>query len=355
MQCSFTALDEFFGVGAAPVRFECFDGDLVGLARTVDALAYPGLPYADAVTDDELSEARVRYRCSDGEPRAAYPQTRLKRLPGARHYDARGGVYESLSVVAPAPDTRATPELVLFEAAVLASRYDYNPDPAYIPSVSSHGLSGLAREYQRDLLDLVVTGKRPDKGFDLLRDAGFVDAYWPELAELGGVEHAKDFHPEGDAWRHTMETFGHRKTPDPVLSLGLLLHDTGKPDAVSAGGHRFDGHSELGARTARSFLTRLGYPAGTVDSVVFLVRYHMLPAALPRLPPAGINRVLDDPLFPTLLELYRCDELSTFRGPDGYYEACAAYKAYRKNSRNPYRDSNGKRRSDLHRPASGTL
>jgi poly(A) polymerase len=68
----------------------------------------------------------------------------------------------------------------------------------------------------------------------------------------------------------------------------------------------------------------------------------MLPAALPRLPPNRVEGVIDDPRFPILLELYKCDELSTFRGPDGYYEACAAYKAYLKNARNPWR-SDGKK------------
>ncbi len=344
MVCSFTALDEYFGVGPAPLAFERFDGDLVGLARAVEGLSFPGLPYADAVSAGP-GGLRVRWRCSDGEWRAAYPQARLSRLPGKKSFDARGGVYERLRDPAPVPD-RAAPELVVFEAAALASRYAYEPDPSYIPEAGT----GLPPEYQRDLLELVVTGARPDKGFDLLLKAGFVDDYWPEVAELSGVVHSKDYHPEGDAWRHTMETFAHRKAPDLILSLALLLHDTGKPDAVSSGGNRFNGHSELGEDAARAFLKRLGYPRDTIDSVAFLVRYHMLPAALPRVPPSSIGRILDDPLFPVLLEVYRCDELSTFRGPDGYYEACAAYKAYLKNSRNPYRDGNGKRRQDvLHR------
>lgn len=349
MVCSFTALDEYFGVSPAPPRFERFDGDLVGLARTADGLAFPGLPYADAVGGSP--SARVLYRCSDGEAGVAYPQAALARLPAKRSFDARGGVYESLSEPTPSP-RQASPELILFEAAALAARYRYEPDPSYLPETPS----GLPVEYQRDLLDLVVTGARPDKGFELLRRSGFVDEYWPEVAELGSVSQAKDYHPEGDAWRHTMETFGHRKAPDLVLSLALLLHDTGKPDAVPAGGRRFDGHSELGERAARRLLGRLGYPGDVVDSVAFLVRYHMLPAALPRIPPSSVGRALDSPLFPTLLELYRCDELSTFRGPDGYYEACAAYKAYLKNARNPYRDDDGKRRGDsLHRARPRTL
>lgn len=344
MVCSFTALDEYFGVAPAPLRFERFDGDLVGLAKAVDGLSFPGLPYADAVSTGP-DGIRVRWRCADGGVSGAYPQTRLARLTGKKSFDARGGIYERLRDPVPAPD-RAVPELVLFESAALASRYAYDPDPACLRDAGP----GLPPEYQRDLLELVVSGGRPDKGLELLLRSGFMDEYWPELAELSGVAHAKEYHPEGDVWRHTMETFAHRKTPDLILSLALLLHDTGKPDAVPVGGNRFNGHSELGEHAARSFLKRLGYPRDITDSVAYLVRYHMLPAALPRVPPSSIGRILDDPLFPVLLEVYRCDELSTFRGPDGYYEACAAYKAYLKNSRNPYRDSDGKRRQDaLHR------
>lgn len=320
------------------MRFDIFDGDMIGLARAVEGLRYPGLPYADAALD---SEKPTLYKVADGDLESAYPQTRLIALPGKRSFDGRGGVYESLAAKSPVP-SNAPPETILFEAPILASRYGYSPDPAFLPQAPVD----LSPRYQRDLLDLIATGRHPEAGFELLLSTGFVDAYWPEIAELASVDHAKDFHPEGDAWRHTMETFGHRKAPDLVLSLGLLLHDTGKPDAVSNSGRRFDGHSELGARVARGFLGRLGYPSATIDAVTFLVRYHMLPAALPKLPPSSIERVLVDPLFPVLLELYRCDELSTFRGPDGYYEACAVYKAFLKNRRNPYRDINGKRKPD---------
>jgi len=127
------------------------------------------------------------------------------------------------------------------------------------------------------------------------------------------------------------------------LSLALLLHDVGKPRATEAEGRKFDRHAEIGRTMAERFLLRLGFPSKLVSDVSFLVRYHMLPAALPRLPPNRVEGVIDDPRFPILLELYKCDELSTFRGPDGYYEACAAYKAYLKNSRNPWRGADGKK------------
>ena len=132
-----------------------------------------------------------------------------------------------------------------------------------------------------------------------------------------------------------METFRYRKLPDFRLSLALLLHDTGKPIAASAEGRRFDRHAELGANTAERFMRRLGFPSRLIGEVSYLVRYHMLPAALPRLPLNRSQDAVENPLFPVLLELYKCDELSTFRGPEGYYEACAAYRGYLRNCRNP--------------------
>jgi poly(A) polymerase len=52
---------------------------------------------------------------------------------------------------------------------------------------------------------------------------------------------------------------------------------------------------------------------------------------------------MSSPHFPLLLEVFRCDLLSTFRGPEAYYEACKVYKTYLKNTKNPFRSSDGKK------------
>jgi poly(A) polymerase len=168
------------------------------------------------------------------------------------------------------------------------------------------------------------------------------------------VDHSKEFHPEGNVWTHTLETFRYRKPAprnretaprkqgtcrkayDLRLSLGLLLHDVGKPLAESSGSRRFDGHAELGAGAARKFLERLGFEPALIGDVFYLVKNHMLPAALPRLPLARTGEIMESPLFPVLMELYRCDESSSFKGPDGYYKSSAAYQAYLRRRRNPY-------------------
>jgi poly(A) polymerase len=165
------------------------------------------------------------------------------------------------------------------------------------------------------------------------------------------VDHSKEYHPEGNVWKHTLETFRYRKPVraplaaafDLRLSLGLLLHDVGKAFAESSGNHRFAGHAELGARQARRFLERLGFDAPLIEDVFYLVKNHMLPAALPRLPLTRTEEIMASPLFPALMELYRCDESSSFKGLDGYYESSAAYQSYLRYRRNPYRSADGKK------------
>ncbi len=345
LESSFTALDRYRGNPAAPLRFLLFRGGLADLARLGYELEFPGLPYADAASPDLRGPEGTpappcRYVCADPEEEPephAYgyldltfdPESRSYRHPRRRFPDPR----EPVIYPSDAPDDRT-----VFETAVLLARFPYRlPEGGFSVGVPRN----LSPLYQRDLLSLILTGRDPGAALEWLGETGFLGTYWPELAALRGVDHSKEFHPEGDVWAHTLETFRYRKLTELRLSLGLLLHDTGKPASRSAEGRRFDRHSEIGARLARRFLERLGFARSVADDVEFLVRRHMMPAALPRLPLNRVQEDLEHPLFPMLLELYRCDELSTFRGPDGYYQACAAYRQYLRNVRNPYRNPDG--------------
>jgi poly(A) polymerase len=343
---SISALDAYRNVKGANVRFALAECGLVDLAKAFDDIRYSGLPYADASLDLEIEEAEgatplsVHIRCADSPgaaERAAFAPLDLLRDPRRRVYLDPKDVYGSLR--SELLEARAAPaEVLLFEAAVLVSRHPYRLPADFLPAPPRD----FPVEAQRDLLCLMLTGARPEAGLELLRICGFLESYWPELAHLHGVGHSKEFHPEGDAWAHTLETFRYRKHPSLRLSLALLLHDAGKARAGTVEGRRFDRHAEIGSNLAERFLRRLGFPAAIVDDATFLVRYHMMPAAMPRLPKNRMEGVIDDGRFPLLLELYKCDELSTFKGPDSYYEACAAYRAYLKNLRNPWRGADGR-------------
>ena len=234
--------------------------------------------------------------------------------------------------------------------AVLLSRYEFAEDE------SSKALVALAKrvdaparfvedppQEQRRLLIELVEGRNPKAGFHFLRRVGYVDRHWPELSAMYGVSHSKDHHPEGNVWEHTLETFHYRKDTDLALSLGLLFHDSGKPFAQRNEGRMFDRHSQIGAGIAVKFMRRLGFSESVVSDATFLVREHMLPGLIHDLPTYRTESVLRSLLFPMLLELYRCDLSSTYRGPDGYYRACKVYRSFLKNVNNPFRTSDGKK------------
>ena len=121
------------------------------------------------------------------------------------------------------------------------------------------------------------------------------------------------------------------------MSFALFLHDIGKTVASGTKEKPFTDHAELGVKIGYSFLKRLRFSEDFINQVMFLVKYHMIPGAMNTLPVYRIEKVLNDPLFPLLLELYRADISSGFKSLDGYYNACRIYRTYLKNSGNPYR------------------
>jgi len=366
----FSAIDSYLGHHNQTAAHIICGADLADLARLFETLRYPGAEFADAALDGPKGKTWY-FRCYDGDirnyrspsfafleffqdcrtrnfldPNSLYPLMRHL-IKGTKPDDA----FQWWKM----PGTDHDSYRVLIDGAMILAHYfpetgskEINAITAEIPRLNN--MLSPEVEEQRLLLIGLLKAANPAPGFELLKRCGFISAFWRELAVLDDVDHAKEFHPEGNVWMHTMETLRYRKPGsagfDLRLSLGLLLHDIGKPLSDSAGHgqglRRFDGHAELGERQARRFLERLGFDAPLISDVCYLVRNHMLPAALPRLPLIRTGQIMESPLFPALLELYRCDESSSFKGLDGYYQSSSAYQAYLKHRRNPYRRADGK-------------
>lgn len=337
-----TAIDSYFGHAMEyPVKFFAIQGSMVDLAKTFDAIEYPSLPYADVSVRKSAIGFEARILClEDGGKAGVTEMGRFKRDPrSGRFYDPEG-VYEALKTrnFQPRPSSE---EGALFETAAILSRFFPSPTEESLPPLPIPEAPSLL--WQKDLLTFILQGPGSSRSFELLRKSGFIQKYWPILDDLLQVDHAKDCHPEGGGWSHTMEALGHRKSFNLTLSLAILLHDVGKPHSEAAEGRKFDKHAEIGAHIAARFLRSLGFEETIVSDAQFMIRWHMLPAALPKLPPGKVEDLVLDPRFPNLMELYRCDEFSTFKGPDAYYAACAAYKAMVRNARNPFRDIGGRK------------
>jgi poly(A) polymerase len=366
-----SAIDSYLGRSGGNATRVLVAADVTDLARLFEDLRYPGVTIADAALNRNgaayyfhcaaIEERRSSFKLLDFyqncetryffDPTGNYPLLRAI-LGRPLHADTEKTCGPSTAWWEnPAPGTERRQALT--DAALILAKYfpltasrEINEIAALLQTLGESPPPGI--EEQRLLLEGLLSAANPAAGFELLKSGGFIAKFWPELAALDDVDHSKEFHPEGNAWKHTMETLRYRKPAAGKicglrLSLGLLLHDAGKPAAESTGSRRFDGHAELGERQARRFLERLGFDQEIVNDVCYLVRNHMLPAALPRLPLIRTGGIMASPLFPVLLELYRCDESSSFKGLDGYYESSAAYQSFLKNRRNPYRSADGKK------------
>jgi len=338
-----TAIDSYYNERPCPIRFLAVQSSIIELARCFDELRYPGLPYADAALHEE-----ARFLCLEHalEDDLGGPWMNFRKNPISGIFYDKNNIYNELRAHA-LPSRYSNSERSLFDAAIFATLSE-SPEQEYGALAIPSSPSAL---FQKDLLISILSGPYPASGFELLKRCGFIAREWPELALLDDVDHSKDFHPEGNGWSHTMQTFSYRKDRDLILSLALLLHDIGKPESQSHEGRRFDQHAELGARRAKKFLSRLDFPDTTKEDVGFLIRYHMMPAALAVLPIQKTEALVTDVRFPALLELFRCDEFSSFKGPERYYETCRAYQAIRRNMKNPYRNADGSKKRAVRRPS----
>jgi len=354
-----SALDLYFRLPALPFTWIETNADIAILARYIDNLRFPGVGIADAAAD--TSGGTCYFRCHESNERSEnyFPLLSLTYDWQTKRFQDPLGVYPLLQKLRDhkletgfdlgAAQAQVGSSHIVLEAALLLARYGFSVETS---AASFEQNLPPGQEAQRAFLCCLMLSARPELGLELLKKSGFLKNFWPELASLDDVDHSKEFHPEGNAWNHTLETFRYRKPAasgafDLRLSLALLLHDSGKPISASFANHRFEGHAELGAQTAARFLERLEFEPSLIQDIFYLVKNHMLPAALKRLPLTKTAEIMASPLFPTLMELYRCDESSSFKGLDGYYENSAAYQAYLKNVKNPYRSRDGKKIKSL--------
>ena len=350
-----SALERYAGADCSGVVNIATDADIVALSSLFDEVSFPSIEDADILIKDRR-EGLAYYVKSLEHHNRLYGRLRHTTFwfdCTKKSYKDPYGIYWDLRNpgILEIPEYSSHRKLhswhLIGDAAILVSRFRFTLDEAGFDQLVTFAQADaplMSASEQQMLLMRVLDSAYPAKGLRLLMDCGFIRRHWNVLAAMKGVEQSKEYHPEGDVWEHTLQTFSHVKERDTAVLLALLLHDTGKAFAAPKGKNTFDQHAQIGSRKAGQFLRSLGFSQGLVDDVEFLVRNHMLPSLLVQLPVYRLERSINSPLFPQLLEVFRCDVSSTFRGLDTYYHACEIYRKYLRHKKNPYRNSDGTRR-----------
>lgn len=183
-------------------------------------------------------------------------------------------------------DTFVEDPLRVLRGAQFASRFGFNIADDTSDLFRSMDLSALSRERVEDeLKKALLKGKEPSVFFEVLRSAGGLDVWFPEVKALIGIEQDPKFHPEGDVWTHTMEVLDRAaryryKTKNPYAFMLLALtHDFGKAvttEVVNGRIHAYD-HETEGLPAIETFLRRITNESEVISYVLNMVPLHMKP------------------------------------------------------------------------------
>jgi [protein-PII] uridylyltransferase len=202
--------------------------------------------------------------------------------------DPRIGVTEDEVVLSPSAPVTTDAGLSLRLAAVAAERN--------LP-IARDALNLLGRkapdqptpwteELRATLVRILATGPPAIDALEALDQRHLIERYLPEWAAVRNKPQRNPYH-RFTVDRHLLEatanaaTLAHRVSRPDLLLVGTLLHDIGKG---------FPGdHTAVGITLVADMATRMGFPPEDVDTLVALVRLHLL------LPDSATKRDLDDP------------------------------------------------------------
>jgi len=224
-----------------------FTGDLAeDLARrdlTVNAMAWD--PRAGTFADPigGLADLAAGVLRAVGDPAARFHEDGLRPLRVAR--------FAATLEMTPEPETRAALGSALDRARMVAA------------------------ERVREELSRMMAARRPSVGFELMREAGLLALWLPELDRCHGVPQNR-FHAH-DVYAHSLLACDGVAADRPVVRWAALLHDIGKPDTrvERKGDGTFWGHDAAGATLAGGLLDRLRFPLEMRDAIVHLIAEHM--------------------------------------------------------------------------------
>ncbi len=235
--------------------------------------------------------------------------------------------------------------LRVFRGAQFASRFGFSVADETLELCRGMDLSSLSRERVEDeLKKALLKGKNPSIFFEVLRRAGGLDAWFPELKALIGLEQDPKFHPEGDVWTHTMVVLdraaAYRSVAEKPYAFMLLAltHDFGKAVTTEKKNGRIHSyeHEIKGLPLIEEFLNRITGEKDVLGYVLNMVPLHMKPnvVAASKSAVKVTNRMFDKAAAPGDLIYFAMSDKPVMSGdnpftgdPDFLFERYEIYKA----------------------------
>ena len=133
-----------------------------------------------------------------------------------------------------------------------------------------------------DELKKALKTDKPSKFFRSLERAGLLSVTFPEIDNLRGKIQPVEFHPEGDAYEHTMQIVDEvaAVNKNPVVRFAALAHDFGKGTTpLKMLPHHYQ-HEKRGLEVLKEMDERIHLPLDWRKVAAFVIKEHMRAAIL---------------------------------------------------------------------------
>lgn len=207
------------------------------------------------------------------------------RLPGGELIDPFGGRadIERRVISATSEHFRDDPVRAL-RAARQAAQLGFSIAPGTVRLMSACREELALEPTERVFAEMrkALASPRPELFFIALRDAGILDAVFPELTALDGVEQPAKYHRGLDAFEHSLEVLRRTAalTPRAATRFAALVHDLGKGLTPRQEWPHHIGHEERGLAALERLDRRMTLPRPWYRFARFVIANHM---RLPRL------------------------------------------------------------------------
>ena len=127
-----------------------------------------------------------------------------------------------------------------------------------------------------EMVNALKTDK-PSKFFRSLEHAGLLGVTFPEIDNLRGKTQPTEFHPEGDAYEHSMNILDAVSAVNkkPVIRFAALMHDIGKGTTpLEMLPHHYE-HEKRGLEVLNKMDRRIHLPTDWKKIAAFVIREHM--------------------------------------------------------------------------------
>lgn len=177
---------------------------------------------------------------------------------------------------------------------------DWSVAPETVSLVSQMAKSGVLNELTSERvwkeMSRALMEPHPRLFFDTLLETDALHVVFPEVYRLKTALEARRWHPEGDAFEHTMLVLTQAAEFDFPLEIryACLMHDLGKGITPRDKMPKHYGHDVNGVPLVESFSNRLTVPSKMRDRAMKATRYHMYLHKLHTLNAKTFVKMFDD-------------------------------------------------------------